>query len=99
MIPLTLEQRDYKERTLHQLLTNLPQVEAQLAQETQRQLMVILHEQLEAMEAHIARLKQELAHDVMLEPVADEMCRQAATALTKQKLYMAKRYIAKLEGI
>ncbi|MBI1876835.1 MAG: hypothetical protein HYR94_01110 [Chloroflexi bacterium] len=36
---------------------------------------------------------------MLLEPVADELCRQAATALTKQKLYMAKRYINKLEAI
>jgi hypothetical protein len=99
MIPLTPEQRDYKERTLNQLLLNVPQVEAQLARETQRQVMVTLHEQLEAMEAHIVRLQQELANEVILEPVADELCRQAATALTKQKLYMARRYVNKLEAI
>jgi hypothetical protein len=62
-------------------------------------LIVTLHEQLEAMEAHVAHLKQELASDMILEPVADELCRQAATALTKQKLFMAKRYIGKLEAI
>jgi hypothetical protein len=99
MIPLTPEQRDYKERTLNQLLLNVPQVEAQLARETQRQVMVTLHEHLEAMEAHIVRLQQELANDVILEPAADELCRQAATALTKQKLFMAKRYVNKLEAI
>lgn len=99
MIPLTLEQRDYKERTLNQLLLNVPQMEAQLARETQRQIMVTLHEQLEAMEAHIVRLQQELTNDVILEPVADELCRQAASALVKQKLFMARRYINKLEAI
>lgn len=99
MIPLTLDQRDYKERTLNQLLLNVPQMEAQLARETQRQIMVTLHEQLEAMEAHIVRLQQELANDVILEPVADELCRQAASALVKQKLFMARRYINKLEAI
>ena len=99
MIPLSPEQRDYKERTLNQLLLNVPQVEAQLARETQRQVMVTLHEQLEAMEAHVVRLQQELANDVILEPVADELCRQAATALTKQKLFMARRYVNKLEAI
>lgn len=99
MIPLTLEQRDYKERTLNQLLLNVPQMEAQLARETQRQIMVTLHEQLEAMEAHIVRLQQELANEVSLEPVADELCRQAASALVKQKLFMARRYINKLEAI
>lgn len=99
MIPLTPEQRDYKERTLNQLLLNLPLVEASLARETQRQIAVTLHEQLEAMEAHIVRLQKELANEVMLEPVADELCKQAASALTKQKLFMAKRYINKLEAI
>lgn len=99
MIPLTPEQRDYKERTLNQLLVNLPLLEAKLARETQRQVVVTLHEHLEAIEAHIIRLQQELAHEVLLEPVADDLCRQAASALTKQKLFMAKRYIAKLEAI
>jgi hypothetical protein len=99
MIPLTPEQRDYKERTLNQLLVNLPLFEAKLAQERQRHLAVTLHEQLEAMEAHVVRLHRELANDVLLEPVADELCRQVASALTKQKLYMAKRYINKLEAI
>jgi hypothetical protein len=51
------------------------------------------------MEAHVVRLQKELANEVMLESVADELCRQAASALTKQKLYMAKRYINKLETI
>ncbi len=99
MIPLTSEQRDYKERTLNQLLSNVPLWEAKLARETQRQVAVSLREQLEAMETHVIRLQQELAHEVLLEPVADELCRQAASALTKQKLFMAKRYVGKLEAI
>ena len=99
MIPLTPEQREYKERTLNQLLINLPLLEAKLAQESQRNVIISLHEQLEAMEAHVVRLQKELANEVMWEPVADELCRQAASALTKQKLYMAKRYINKLEAI
>jgi hypothetical protein len=99
MILLTPELRDYKERTLNQLQVNLPLLEATLAQETQRQMIVILHEQLESVEAHIIRLQRELTNDVMLEPVADELCRQAASALTKQKLHMAKRYVNKLEAI
>ena len=99
MIPLTPEQREYKERTLNQLLIKLPLFEAKLAQESQRNVIISLHEQLEAMEAHVVRLQKELANEVMLESVADELCRQAASALTKQKLYMAKRYINKLEAI
>jgi hypothetical protein len=99
MIPLTPEQREYKERTLNQLLINLPLLEAKLAQESQRNVIISLHEQLEATEAQIVRLQKELANEVMLESVADELCRQAASALTKQKLYMAKRYINKLETI
>ncbi len=99
MIPLTPEQKDYKERTLNQLMLNLPLLEAKLARETQRQVAVTMHEHLEAIEAHVVRLQQELTHEVLLEPVADNLCRQAASALTKQKLFMAKRYIDKLEAI
>lgn len=99
MMPLTLEQRDYKERTLSQLQANLPALEAKLAQATQRHEIVSSHDQLKEVEAHIARLQKELSLNMMLEPVADELCRQVATALTKQKFYMAKRYLAKLETI
>lgn len=99
MIPLTPEQRDYKEKTLNQLQINLPLLEAKLAQENRRNVIITLHEQLEAIEAHIVRLQKEVANEVVLEPVADDLCRQAASALTKQKLFMAKRYINKLEAI
>lgn len=99
MMPLTLEQRDYKERTLNQLQANLPALEAKLAQATQRPEIVSAHDQLKEVEAHIARLQKELASNIMLESVADELCRQVAMALTKQKFYMAKRYLSKLETI
>jgi hypothetical protein len=99
MIPLTPEQRDYKERTLNQLLANLPHLEAKLSQATERYEIVGTHDQLKEVEAHVARLQKELAGNIMLEPVADELCRQIAGALTKQKFYMAKRYITKLETI
>lgn len=99
MIPLTLEQRDYKERTLSQLQANLPALEAKLAQATQRHEIVSSHDQLKEVEAHIARLQKELSINMMMEPVADDLCRQVATALTKQKFYMAKRYLTKLETI
>lgn len=99
MIPLTPEQREYKERTLDQLRVNLPPLETQLAQATERNAILSLHEQIADVEAHMARLQKELEGDVMLEPVADELCRQVAGALTKQKFYMARRYINKLETI
>ncbi len=99
MIPLTLEQRQYKERTLNQLLVNLPQLQTQLAQETQREAALSRQKQVEEVETHIVRLQNELANDVTGEPVADELCRQVAYALTKQKLYMARKYINKLEAI
>ena len=99
MIPLTLEQRDYKERTLSQLQANLPALEAKLAQAAQRHEIVSIHDQIKEVEAHIARLQKELSINMMLEPVADDLCRQVATALTKQKFYMAKRYLTKLETI
>ncbi len=99
MMPLTMEQRDYKERTLVQLQANLPALEAKLAQATQRHEIVSSHDQLKEVEAHIARLQKELSINMMLEPVADDLCRQVATALTKQKFYMAKRYLTKLETI
>jgi hypothetical protein len=99
MTPLTLEQQHYKERTLNQLLANLPQLQAQLAQETQREAALSLQKQLEEVETHMARLQNELAQGITGEPVADELCRQAAYALTKQKLYMARKYINKLEAI
>ncbi len=99
MNPLIPEQREYKERTLNQLLVNLPLLEAQLAQQTERNTILSLHEQIADVEAHIARLQKELEGDVMWEQVADELCRQVASALTKQKFYMARRYIHKLETI
>jgi hypothetical protein len=43
MIPLTPEQREYKERTLNQLLINLPLLESKLAQESQRNVIISLH--------------------------------------------------------
>jgi hypothetical protein len=96
---LTPEQRDYKERTLTHLLARLPELEARLSQSTQRYDIVSSHDQLKEVEAHIARLQRELATNAASEPIADDLCRQIASALTKQKFYMAKRYITKLETI
>jgi hypothetical protein len=99
MIPLTPEQREYKDRTLNQLQADLPRLKAQLAQETQRETALSLQKQVDEVETHIAHLQFELADDVAGEPVADELCRQAAYALTKQKFFMARKYINKLEAI
>ncbi len=97
--PLTLEQREYKEKTLNHLQTILPILEAKLAQENRRDVVATLQDQFEEIETHMARLQKELAANVGLEPVADELCRQAASALTKQKFYLAKKYLLKLETI
>ena len=97
--PLTLEQREYKEKTLNHLQTTLPILEAKLAQENRRDVAASFQEQIEEVETHLVRLQKELTANVSLEPVADELCRQAASALTKQKFYLAKKYLGKLETI
>ena len=97
--PLSPEQREYKEKTLDQLRLNLPLLEAQLAQESRPDVTAAWQDQLEDIEAHIGRLQKELATNVSLEPVADELCKQAASALTKQKIHLAKKYMSKLETI
>lgn len=97
--PLTLEQREYKEKTLNHLQTILPILEAKLAQESRRDVVATLQDQFEEIETHMARLQKELTANVNLEPVADELCRQAASALTKQKFYLSKKYLLKLETI
>lgn len=99
MIPLTPEQREYKERTLHQLQANIPLLEAKLAQESRRDVVVNLENQLAEMQTHLKRLQQELAEGLVREAVADEYCLRIARALTKDKFHLAKRYIAKLEAI
>ena len=97
--PLTPEQKEYKRLTLNQLLVNLPQLEAQLGQEQPPETANRLRKELEEVQAHIDLLQQEVDENTSIEPVADELFKQAASALVKEKFFMARRYIIKLETI
>jgi hypothetical protein len=98
MIPLTLEQREYKERTLEQLFVHRAELEALLEQEPEHPRT--LQSRLDDVEAHIGRLQDELAGNVIVdEPVAQEYFVQAAKALSKEKFHLARRYIDKLQTI
>ena len=99
MIPLNPEHREYKEKTLNQLLANLSILEAQLSEESHSEVVKSLQTQIDEIQAHIEHLKNELAHNATLEAAADELCKQAASALTKQKFYLAQKYLTRLETI
>ena len=100
MISLTQEQRDYKEKTLNQLLVNQSLLETRLNQETRPDVVQSIEQQLEDIEAHISRLQDELAGNIVFdEPVADELFKQAARALAKEKFFLAKKHIHRLETI
>lgn len=100
MLQLTSEQRDYKERTLAQLQLNQQQLEAYLAGESRPEEAQQLQNQLDEVEAHINRLQDELAGNVIFyEPIADEIFKQATQALAKGKFYLAKKHITRLEMI
>lgn len=100
MLQLTPEQRDYKERTLAQLLVNQQSLEASLAQEGQPEEARRLQGLLDEVESHISRLQDELAGDVIFhEPVAEELFKQATQALAKGKFFLAKKHITRLEMI
>lgn len=99
MVPLTPEYRDYKERTLQQLLANLPLLETALAEETRPDVANSLEKQVTDIQAHIGRLQHELVQGTAGDPVADELCKRIARALSKSKFHLAKRYLHKLETI
>ncbi len=99
MTPLTSDQREYKERTLEQLETNLPLLEAQLQQESRREVINSLQKQVDDTKAHIDVLQHELATNTMGTPVANELYQKAATALSNKKFFLAKKLIVKLETI
>lgn len=100
MIPLTPEQREYKEKTLIQLLDNQSLLETRLNQETRPQVVKSIEQQLAEIEAHVNRLQDELAGDVVFdEPVADDLFKQAARALANKKFRLAKKQIQRLETI
>jgi hypothetical protein len=99
MVSLTSEYRDYKERTLQQLLANLPRLEAKLAEENRPGVASSLEKQVADIHAHISRLQHELVQGTADEPVADELCQRIARALSKNKFHLAERYLHKLETI
>ena len=99
MTPLTPDQREYKEKTLAQLEINLPLLEAQLQQESRREVINSLQKQVDDTQTHIDLLQHELAANTMRTPVADELYQKAATALANKKFFLAKKLITKLETI
>jgi hypothetical protein len=99
MVPLTVEQIEYKEKTLTQLLANLPALEEQLQQETRPEVKATLERQVDDTQVHIEHLQNELAEGIARQPIADELCQRIAQALVKEKFYMARKYITKLETI
>ena len=100
MISFTPEQREYKEKTLNQLLANQSLLEASLGQERRPEVVRSIEEQLEDIEAHISRLRDELAGNVVFdEPIAEDLFKEAARALAKEKFFLAKKHIHRLETI
>lgn len=100
MMSLTPEQIEYKEKTLNQLLINQSRLETSLTQETRPDVMADIETQLQDIEAHISRLQDELSGTVVFdEPVAEELFQQAVKALAKEKFFLAKKHIHKLETI
>ncbi len=99
MVPLSVEQVAYKEKTLAQLLVNLPLLEEQSQHETRPEVKISLEKQIDDIQVHIERLQLELAEGMAREPVADDLCLRIAQALVKGKFYMARKYITKLESI
>ncbi len=100
MISLTPEQIEYKERTLNQLRLNQAGLETSLNQEARPDVIRSIERQLQDIEAHVSRLQDELSGNVVFdEPVADDLFMQAVKALSKEKFFLAKKYIHKLETI
>jgi hypothetical protein len=99
MIPLTPEQIEYKEKTLNQLLINMPLLESKFRAENRPEVRVSLEKQIDEMQAHIEHLQNELAQGMAGEPIADELCQKIAQALVKEKYYMARKYLSRLETI
>jgi hypothetical protein len=100
MLQLTPEQIVYKERTLAQLRKNQAALEGQLDRETRPEVVRSIEEQLNDIEAHVNRLEDELAGNVLFhEPVADELFKQAVKALAHEKFHLAKKHILRLETI
>jgi len=97
---MTPDLREYKTQSCNQLLKQLPQLEARLPLERDAANAKRLQKQIEAIYAHVDRLRHELETDTALpESVADELCRKAARALVKQKFFLAQKCLYELETI
>lgn len=99
MTSLTPEARAYKEKTVEQLLLNFEVLEQRLGQERRAEVIQSIQERLEEVQGHIAHLQQALATNTAGEPLADNLYRRIATALTNNKFHLAKKLIHKLETI
>ncbi|MCB0193787.1 MAG: hypothetical protein KDJ65_17695 [Anaerolineae bacterium] len=100
MVPLTPEQREYNEITIQQLMANRAELETQLDDETDQRATRSLEKQIDAIDAHVGRLRDELMGNVIInEKVAEDYFMQAVKALAKEKFHLAKRYIQRLETI
>ncbi len=99
MIHLTQDQRAYKEKTLRQLQANLPHLESQLEQESRADVIKSLQKQVDDTRSHLELLQHELAANTAGEPVADDLYRRAAAALTNKKFFLAKKLLTRLETI
>ena len=100
MVPLSPEQRDYNEITIQQLLADRAQLEADLEKETDQRAVRGIEKKMDAIDAHIGRLRDELRGNVIVdEKVAEDYFKQAVKALAKEKFYLANRYIQRLETI
>ena len=99
MTALTLDQREYKEKTLAQLQLNSSLLETKLGQESRADIADNIRQQFDDIQAHIDRLQHELATNTAGEAVADDLFQRVAGALTNKKFYLAKKLINKLETI
>ncbi|MEM7348139.1 MAG: hypothetical protein AAF485_28235 [Chloroflexota bacterium] len=99
MNPLIPEQRNYKQKTINQLLVNESLLEDKLAQERRLDVAESMRKQLEEIQTHLKLLQQELAANTVVEPVADKLFVRAARALSNDKFYLGRKRITTLETI
>ena len=100
MVPLTSEQREDNEITIQQLMANRAELEAQLDDDADQRATRSIEKQIDAIDAHVGRLRDELMGNVIInEKIAEDYFMQAVKALAKEKFHLAKRYIQRLETI
>lgn len=96
---MTPEQIDYREKTLERLQASLRHLEAQLTRESNPEIITNVQRQLADIRTHIDFLHRELESGIPGEPIADQIAQKVAQALVREKRYMARRYLNKLETI